>query len=91
MHNQLSEQGDCRDALAGLSKRAATVLILRGFDTREKVLAGLARGEIAARGGARWIGPKTYLEVCAWAAVTPTMPGRRWKFDPYTGKALQTV
>ena len=79
------------DPIYGLSVRAANSLLNRDLNTREKIIAAIASGEIAEKCNIRNFSRKTYVEVCTWAGVDPKLRGRKhWKFDPYTGEPLST-
>ena len=78
------------DPLYGLSVRAANCLLNRDLDTRAKIIAAIASGEIAEKCHIRNLSRKTYVEVCTWAGVEPKLRVRKhWKFDPYTGEPLR--
>ena len=78
------------DPLYGLSVRAANCLLNRGLNTRDKIIAAIASGEIAEKCHIRNFSRKTYVEVCTWAGVEPKLRWRKhWKFDPYTGEPIR--
>jgi hypothetical protein len=66
------------DPLAALSQRARNCLAREGLETREQVIAVIARGLLHPQRNPLY-GPKTHAEICHWAGVRSDGPAFHYR------------
>ena len=50
----------------GLSPRAIRALVAHGYDTKQKIRAGIKRGDLSPTAKINNYGTKTHAQVCVW-------------------------